>query len=583
MANVHLLPARKFVRAPLLLSTVLLAAAAPGASDPSSAAARRTPASAVGADVGEGAVTLAAFRVEADSDSSYGAINSNSVTQFNLELFRLPLSADIYTETLMRDLAATSVEDMIMENTAGAGLALSSPAVPTTEPLDRNAESSISLRGLYVPNYQRDGLLPLNTYSNSSTTCTGFTSNFDMERVEVLRGPQSLLYGSGGGGGVINHVSKRARLGQPPAGVLKFSVDQYGHKLGQVDFGAGNARLALRLAAIRQTTGGRRVNIGGPLEGEYLQVAVSPFRSTVIRFSGTQTRYETRNPWTPTLIAASSANDARNGMNLHYLLATGQMEASRSGPSGAGPIGNGKVTWDNVDSYGGAHRSEKTDSRFGTIVAETQWADWISTSVSAGYKDYHTRLAAQTAGLIAPNVATNPTGSWAMMRAAGAAGEDWRGAQTKAVRFAMQLDHTLLAGRMRSQTVVGVDYSRVKPFFELKSYFEVGTTPRTSAGQLQNNRLPAFYWDVGNGPVEHVLFPVFSDRISAAGKEYYLDTHNPPLPQFVSPANPLGVQPNGGSIYRLRTNTRGLFAANSSEWLKLRRCMQFSSRRLLKL
>ena len=67
--------------------------------------------------------------------------------------------------------------------------------------------SAQSLRGLGAPTLQRDAFMP----ARASSTSMGFTTNFDLERVEVINGPQSLLYGfSGAGGG----VSKRsARVG----------------------------------------------------------------------------------------------------------------------------------------------------------------------------------------------------------------------------------------------------------------------------------------------------------------------------------------------------------------------------------
>lgn len=504
-------------------------------------------------------VQLSRFEVEADADTSYGALNSNSITLFKVELNKLPVSADVYTEAFMRDTGATSVEEMIMEHTAGAGLALSSPSVATTEPLDRNAESSVSLRGLYTPNYQRDGLIPLNTYSTSSSTGTGFTSNFDMERVEVIRGPQSLLYGSGGGGGVINHVSKQARFGKPQFGSLRLAVDHQGHKKGELDLGFGSRRVAARFAAIRQTVGGRRVDIGGPLQGEYAQLAVRLFDHTTVRVNGTRTRFLTNLPWTPVLTAPSQANDERNGMNLHYLLATNQMAASATGPSGTGIIGGGHVTWDNVDSYGGWQRREKTLSSMGAITLESNWNSWLATHLSAGYKDYLTRYAFATAGLVAPNVASNPLGRWAVVRSAGALGEDRRGAKTKGVRFAVHADGHFFDRRVRSRSVLGTDFSRVTPFFDYVSYYQKGVLPRVG--------LPAFYWAVDQGPVSRPLWEPFQEEISVGGTTYALQLNNPPDASRISPSNPLGVTPGGGAFYRLKVLTWGVFGANSSEWI----------------
>src|SRR5690606_15434192 len=124
------------------------------------------------------------------------------------------------------------------------------------------------------------------TYSTSSTTGTGYTSNFDIERVEVIKGPQSLLYGSGGAGGVINTVSKQARLGRKPFGSLVYKIDQYGSKTGQFDYGMGTRRFAIRLAAVKESKTSRRVDIGGELDGYYAQIAFKPFENTLIRILG---------------------------------------------------------------------------------------------------------------------------------------------------------------------------------------------------------------------------------------------------------------------------------------------------------
>src|SRR5215218_2428443 len=53
-------------------------------------------------------VQLNVFEVTADRDDSYGALNSNSITRFNTELARLPISADIYNEAFMRDINAST-------------------------------------------------------------------------------------------------------------------------------------------------------------------------------------------------------------------------------------------------------------------------------------------------------------------------------------------------------------------------------------------------------------------------------------------------------------------------------------------
>ena len=78
------------------------------------------------------------------------ALNTNPITEFRTELKTLPISADIYTESFIRDLAVTDVESLLEQySPAGFG-----GANPTTSGLglgragDYNAQSTTVLRGL---------------------------------------------------------------------------------------------------------------------------------------------------------------------------------------------------------------------------------------------------------------------------------------------------------------------------------------------------------------------------------------------------------------------------------------------------
>src|SRR5689334_17921943 len=64
-------------------------------------------------------VALNAFEVTADSDKSYGALNSNSITAFNLPIDRLPVTADIFNQTFMDEVGAINVEAALQAFDAG--------------------------------------------------------------------------------------------------------------------------------------------------------------------------------------------------------------------------------------------------------------------------------------------------------------------------------------------------------------------------------------------------------------------------------------------------------------------------------
>lgn len=67
---------------------------------------------------------------------------------------------------------------------------------------------------------------------------TGFATfkiePFGLERIEVLRGPSSVLYGGSNPGGLVNAVSKKP-TGQP-FGFVEYGVNEYGNMYGAFDF-----------------------------------------------------------------------------------------------------------------------------------------------------------------------------------------------------------------------------------------------------------------------------------------------------------------------------------------------------------
>ena len=61
---------------------------------------------------------------------------------------------------------------------------------------------------------------------------------YNLEQVEVLRGPNALLFGRGGTGGVLNRVTKKAVLGEQFTDAA-LSIDSLGEMGGQLDYNVG--------------------------------------------------------------------------------------------------------------------------------------------------------------------------------------------------------------------------------------------------------------------------------------------------------------------------------------------------------
>ncbi|MCE4224112.1 TonB-dependent siderophore receptor [Methylobacterium sp. C25] len=88
------------------------------------------------------------------------------------------------------------------------------------------------LRGFVAHDYglYKDGLQLLNYGFNYFRT-----DPFGLERVDVLRGPSSLLFGSGTPGGMINTITKRPT--STPFGYVEAGADSFGNAYGAFDFG----------------------------------------------------------------------------------------------------------------------------------------------------------------------------------------------------------------------------------------------------------------------------------------------------------------------------------------------------------
>jgi iron complex outermembrane receptor protein len=105
------------------------------------------------------------------------------------------------------------------------------------------------IRGVGTGQQQLDLTNPVGFYQDqvymSNSTATGFPL-FDLERVEVLRGPQGTLWGKNTTGGAIDVESRKPSLSQIQEGYVKLNYGTYNDAIAE---GAYGAKLADNLAA----------------------------------------------------------------------------------------------------------------------------------------------------------------------------------------------------------------------------------------------------------------------------------------------------------------------------------------------
>jgi iron complex outermembrane receptor protein len=217
-----------------------------------------------------GEVTLPAVEVQggASVESATGPVNgyvakrSATGNKTDTPITEIPQSVSVMGADELRDRGVRSLDD---------ALAYMPGVVGNTYGSDQRGYSWASIRGFpstYTPTF-RDGLF---LFSGSFTT--PLTEVYGLERVELLRGPASLMYGQADAGGIINGVSKT-----PHAAQINEVFVEYGHPQeirGGLDIGGGNEQVLYRLVATAKDGETFRQSLNGePTEIKRVYVAPS--------------------------------------------------------------------------------------------------------------------------------------------------------------------------------------------------------------------------------------------------------------------------------------------------------------------
>lgn len=139
---------------------------------------------------------LPAIRVE-ETEESTTAAHSTTGAKTDTPIIETPQSVSVVTSDFIQTIGATRLKDALAY-TAG---------VNTSPWGDESQYDWLYIRGAdaYSPGFYKDGL----QLRNVGTWSVWQTENYGTERLEILRGPASVLYGQNGPGGVINVVSKQ--------------------------------------------------------------------------------------------------------------------------------------------------------------------------------------------------------------------------------------------------------------------------------------------------------------------------------------------------------------------------------------
>lgn len=164
---------------------------------------------------GDDIYTLDPFKVEG-SDQGVLVDQSISATRFATDLNELPFAVNVLTEQLIEDLQVSDVKDLVQF----AGNVITGEGA---QGFGTTTNNGVRLRGFPATKHLINGFAVSTDFAIAPNS---------LERVEVVKGPASLLYGSIPPGGVINFMSRRpeARFG----GKVRLQLGSWDYR--RVDF-----------------------------------------------------------------------------------------------------------------------------------------------------------------------------------------------------------------------------------------------------------------------------------------------------------------------------------------------------------
>lgn len=195
----------------------------------------------------EEAIVLSPFEVVADQDQGYAATSSLAGSRLNTNLRDIPSAISVVTPEFMKDTGSTNLQNLLVFTTstevAGIGGNFYGGSADDNSYRDRmlaNPQSGTRVRGLNTADLTRDFFLtdiPMDAYNTS--------------RVDIQRGPNSILFGLGSPAGIINNTLKDANV-DTRQGQAQVRFSSYGshREVLEANLPLVKGQLGLRLAGL---------------------------------------------------------------------------------------------------------------------------------------------------------------------------------------------------------------------------------------------------------------------------------------------------------------------------------------------
>lgn len=213
----------------------------------------------------ENITTLPSIQVTATtSAASYATASSVTATKTNTLLRDTPQSISVITNELIKDQAIESIGDA-MRYVPGVGVSQG----------EGNRDALIFRGNRSTGDFFLDGM---------RDDAQFFRDLYNIERIEVLKGANGMIFGRGGSGGVVNRVTKEA--GWKPIREFSFLGGSFNRKRMAADIGQGiHDKVAFRLNAMYENADSFRDGVDMTRLGVSPTVTIKPTDRTKVVLS----------------------------------------------------------------------------------------------------------------------------------------------------------------------------------------------------------------------------------------------------------------------------------------------------------
>lgn len=205
--------------------------------------------------------TLPSIQITASNTNRYAAVSTSTATKTNTLLRDVPQSISVITNELIKDQSIRSIGDAI-RYVPGVGVSQG----------EGNRDALVFRGNRSTGDFFMDGI---------RDDAEFYRDLYNIDRIEVLKGANGMIFGRGGSGGVINRVSKQANWN--PIREFTFQGGSFNQKRLTADVGyVINDKAAIRLNGLYEDSDSFRDGVSMQRLGISPTVTIKPTHRTKV-------------------------------------------------------------------------------------------------------------------------------------------------------------------------------------------------------------------------------------------------------------------------------------------------------------